>query len=295
MLSFLDKQIYIYRDDENHSTVSGNKLHKLKPNIELAIESSSRGVVSFAGPYSNHLHALAWACNSQNLASIGIVRGELHSTLTPTLRDCRKWGMKLIPFNRKDFRESQDWLNDQSSPVYTHEELPEIFPHLPKELLIIPEGGSNLLAIDSLAQAYSSIFERPELYNITHAVCATGTGATLAGLYKSAPDQVKVIGIQAVAEGEATLNRIRQWLNVDLSNLNVVEGHLGGFAKQPKELLEFIERFESSYNIPLDPVYNGKVLYKLLKMSEQGYFSPTDRVLIINTGGLQGKRGAASN
>ena len=82
-------QIVVLREDLNHPIVSGNKLHKLRPNIEYAKQHNGNCIISFGGPYSNHLHALAWACKEACLNSIGVIRGELHESLTPTLQDCR--------------------------------------------------------------------------------------------------------------------------------------------------------------------------------------------------------------
>ncbi|GAA6138130.1 pyridoxal-phosphate dependent enzyme [Arenicella sp. 4NH20-0111] len=302
--SILQHNVLIYRDDQNHPTVSGNKLHKLSPNLELAINSGCHGVVSFGGPYSNHLHALAWACKSRTLASVGIIRGELHSKLTPTLKDCSQWGMSLVAMNRAKFRECQEWISQTNqaqptaTPIFSHQLLPNIFPQLPENFLIIPEGGSNQLAIQSLAQAYEPLFEQAEYAEVTHAVCATGTGATLAGLRLAAPKGVSVLGIQAVAEGDATLKRIHDWLGTSSldsneSALSIIPGHLGGFAKTTTELLEFINDAETVYGVPLDPIYNAKVLFALENLACSGYFSSTDKILVIHTGGLQGNRGIA--
>jgi 1-aminocyclopropane-1-carboxylate deaminase len=280
----------IYRDDLNHPTVSGNKLHKLKPNIELAKKLECRTLLSFGGAYSNHLHALAWASMEAGLASIGLVRGELHAELTPTLADCRTWGMRLLPTPRKTYRELQDTLAAGNMTYLAQDLLPQLFSNIPKNTLVIAEGGSNALAIKSLTNAYQEIFEQARYENITHAVCATGTGATVAGLSKAVPNGVKVIGVQAVAEGDATGARIHSWLGHTPNNLEIMPGHLGGFAKTPNELLRFIQEFESTRGIPLDPIYNGKVLYKLANLAKEGYFSPKDKVLVIHTGGLQGKR-----
>lgn len=263
-------------------------MHKLRPNITFAKSHGLDTVLSFGGAYSNHLHALAWACKEAGLASIGLVRGELHNELTPTLRDCKTWGMQLLPITRKAYRNLQNTLLAGGTANLLDVGLPYSLIETAKSSLVIPEGGSNLMAIESVAQAYRPIFSDPRYKNVTHAVCATGTGATLAGLYKAAPRGVKVIGIQAVAEGDATIDRIQNWLGNDVTNLSIVAGHLGGFAKKPCDLLEFIDDFESQHKIPLDPIYNGKVMFKLTQMAKQNYFAKTDKVLVIHTGGLQG-------
>jgi len=305
-------EVVVYRDDVNHDVVSGNKLHKLTPNIARAKERNHTAVLSFGGPYSNHLHALAWACKEAGLMSIGVVRGELHRSLTPTLQDCQKWGMKLIAAPRQAYRDCLNLLptDDSLSLVNDCAIKPILSSLINKELnkeelnndtlsaiqfdrtLVIPEGGSNMLAIASLKNAYRSVFNALDGQGITHAVCATGTGATLAGLYKSAPESVSVIGVQAVAEGGATLQRIRTWLDCTdtPSRLTLYEGHLGRFAKMTPELVSFMSEFEAQYKIPLDPVYTGKVMLGLSKMIEAGRFNASDKILFIHTGGLQGKR-----
>lgn len=297
-LSLAGTDIIVYRDDLNNAAVSGNKLHKLTPNIKLAKDRGCSSVLSFGGPYSNHLHALAWACKNAGLASIGVVRGELHATLTPTLKDCQRWGMKLVSSPRKDYRAFQEalLLDDEPCLASNFSLIRSLEPLEPLELentLVIPEGGSNVAAIESLCEAYQTVFKLADCENLTHAVCATGTGATLAGLYNAAPEHVKVIGVQAVAEGSATFDRVCSWLSAkktDTSRLTIKEGHLGRFGKMPLELIDFIDRFEAQYDIPLDPVYTGKVMLKVSQMIEAGYFKATDKVLFIHTGGLQGKR-----
>lgn len=280
------------RDDLNHPVVSGNKLHKLAPNIELAKANHCTGALSFGGPYSNHLHALAWACKDAGLASTGIVRGELQEALTPTLLDCRAWGMTLVACSRKDYRAYQDTLSQQAAPCFANDLPPEWVQGNPKKTLVIPEGGSNAIAIESLATAYKTALAQPDGRDITHIVCPTGTGATLTGVLNAAPTHIKLIGMQAVAEGDATLRRIEQWYGGSAENLTIQACHLGRFGKITTELKTFIGEFEREFGIPLDPVYNGKAMLELTKMIDAGHFNTEDTLLFIHTGGLQGKRHA---
>jgi len=282
--------ITIYRDDRSHGIVSGNKLHKITPNIKLAKASNCSTVLSFGGPYSNHLHALAWACKDASLNSIAIVRGELQPGLTPTLEDCKKWGMRLIPSQRKDYRKYQEMLSLQTEPYFANRLNLPLPLDTPENTLVLAEGGSNAIAVESIKEAYSQIYQSEQCKHITHAICATGTGATLAGLYMATPSHIKTIGVQAVSEGEATLKRVHDWINEKPTRLKIVEGHLGGFGKITTELKEFICSFEETYGIPIDPIYNGKVMIKLFEMIKHKHFETTDKILLIHTGGLQGKR-----
>ena len=57
----------IKRDDLIHKEVSGNKWRKLKYNIIQAEQSQKKGVLTFGGAYSNHLIAVAAACNELSI------------------------------------------------------------------------------------------------------------------------------------------------------------------------------------------------------------------------------------
>lgn len=297
MTALPKNKFLLHRDDLSHETVSGNKLHKLKPSLERAKCQGYRTLLSFGGAYSNHLHAMAFACQQIGLNCIGMIRGELLPELTPTLKDCQAWGMQLQAISRKDYRACQGLLQT-CEPEACLSAISDLLPLSTQEMLgeqpcalVIPEGGSNTEAVQSLADAYSDLFTRHEFAGVTHAVCATGTGATLAGLRLAAPNRVKVLGIQAVAEGDATIERIKSWIGTEANNLDILPGHLGGFAKTDPGLMNFINTFEADRGILLEPIYTGKMLYKLTELAKQDYFKSSDRVLAIHTGGLQGRRG----
>lgn len=76
-------QLFIKRDELIHPVIQGNKWRKLKYNLLAAAEQSADTLLSFGGPYSNHLHALAAAGQMFNFKTIGIVRGERPRTLSP--------------------------------------------------------------------------------------------------------------------------------------------------------------------------------------------------------------------
>ena len=46
--------------------------------------------------------------------------------------------------------------------------------------------------------------------------------------------------------------------------------------------------FKTTYKIPLDPVYTGKMLFGIFDMIEKGKFVKGSKILAIHTGGLQG-------
>ena len=66
--------------------------------------------------------------------------------------------------------------------------------------------------------------------------------------------------------------------------------HFGGYAKWDESLIQFINDFRAQTNIPLDPIYTGKLFYGVVKQVKQNKLTP-DELLIIHSGGLQGIAG----
>lgn len=64
----------------------------------------------------------------------------------------------------------------------------------------------------------------------------------------------------------------------------------GGYAKTSAQLIEFIQFFEKQYQIPLEPIYTGKMLFGIFDLIEKAYFPPHTRILAIHSGGLQGRQ-----
>ncbi|MEM1002050.1 MAG: 1-aminocyclopropane-1-carboxylate deaminase/D-cysteine desulfhydrase, partial [Bacteroidota bacterium] len=67
--------------------------------------------------------------------------------------------------------------------------------------------------------------------------------------------------------------------------------HFGGYAKINNELIAFINAFKSDFNIPLDPIYTGKMMFGITDLINKNYFPDGARILAIHTGGLQGIMG----
>ena len=81
-----DYQVFIKRDDLIHPYISGNKWRKLKYNLLHFMEGSYDGIISFGGPFSNHLVALATSCNILDLPCLGLVRSLVLDSNNPTLQ-----------------------------------------------------------------------------------------------------------------------------------------------------------------------------------------------------------------
>lgn len=270
-----DFSLSIKREDLLIPEISGNKFRKLKYQLEAILNSNIKTVVTFGGAYSNHIAAVAAAGNTYGIKTIGIIRGEeLIDEIydNPTLSFAKKQGMKLEFVTRSVYR-----LKEKPSFIET---LRQKFG----DFHLIPEGGTNTLAIKGCT----------EILNIDDSdfdyICVSvGTGGTLAGIVSSLLPHQKAIGFSAL---KGTFQKELIEKTTSNKNFEIIDTYnFGGYAKIDDQLIRFINDFKQKHNIPLDPVYTGKMMYGVLDLIEKQYFKKNSRILAIHTGGLQGIAG----
>jgi 1-aminocyclopropane-1-carboxylate deaminase len=93
-----------------------------------------------------------------------------------------------------------------------------------------------------------------------------------------------------VVDDESLNTRISEFSEKE--NFELVEAHDGGYGKITDANIRFINGFAEKYGIPLDPVYTGKMMKRILELIEEGFFPDGSRILAFHTGGLQGIEGA---
>ena len=271
----LNAQVSLKPDYLIHSTVSGNKYRKLKYNLQKAQSENYKGILTFGGAFSNHIAATAAAGQALNIPTVGVIRGEELASkieLNSTLKYAKSCGMHLEYVSRSDYKQKND-------AAYL-KLLLENF----KNFYVIPEGGTNALAIKGCQEILSQ-----EDLSFDIICCAVGTGGTIAGLINSSLPTQKIIGFPALKGG---------FLNEDIckfatqSNWELWEAyHFGGYAKVDSKLISFMNHFKTSYKIPLDPVYTAKMMYGIFDAIQTGKIPKNAKVLAIHTGGLQGIEG----
>jgi 1-aminocyclopropane-1-carboxylate deaminase len=261
--------LWIKRDDQIHSIISGNKWRKLKHCLAHALSMGSSKIVSMGGPYSNHLHALAYAGNILGLETEAYVRGEQQRN--PTLDELSRWGMVLHFVSRLEYRALRE-----GKPT-----------KIGDDAFWLPEGGATDLALLGVAELVAEIDMD---YDVI--CCPCGTGATLAGLVRAVPATKLVLGFSALKNGNFLNQEVEKLASTNFTNWKIVEAyHFGGFARSNLELVEFIRAFHNKTQIQLEPVYTGKMIYGIEDMIRKGFFSEGQRIIAIHTGGLQGNRG----
>ncbi len=270
--------IDIKREDNIHPEVSGNKFRKLKYNILKAIENNHHSVLTYGGAYSNHIAATAAAAKLHNLKSIGIIRGDeiedkfhRYPEQNSTLAFAKSQGMTFHFINREKYK--------QKDTIPEIEKLKDIFG----DFYRIPEGGTNALAVRGCEDILN---QDDDQYQII--ACCVGTGGTLAGLVNASQPKQHVFGFSALKGHQH--HEILQYVNKN--NFSIFQDHeFGGYAKTNEKLIEFINAFFHCTSIKLDPIYTGKMMFKLFKMVEQGKFERNTKILVIHSGGLQGVKG----
>jgi 1-aminocyclopropane-1-carboxylate deaminase len=265
-------RMLLKRDDLIDPDLPGNKWRKLKGNLLAAAEQGYTTLLTFGGAYSNHLRATAAAGQAFGFATIGVVRGEEHRPLNPVLADALRRGMRLTYVDRTRYRQKHS---------------PELIASLRDrwgDFYLIPEGGSNELAVLGCAELVAEIEEHFDII-----CCPVGTGGTLAGIAAGLPARRRAIGFSALkgayslTDEVAALHRRTYGHSFDNWHINF-DYHCGGYAKRSAELNDFILTFERAHGITLDWIYVAKMMLGVFTMAEHGSFSPGTTLISVITG-----------
>jgi 1-aminocyclopropane-1-carboxylate deaminase len=255
----------------NHPFISGNKWWKLKYNLEEAARLGKKKLLTFGGAYSNHIYAMAAAANELGFELVGIIRGEETLPLNSTLAFAKGKGMQLHYVTREDYRK-------KTEPDF-QKKLTDLFG----DFYLIPEGGTNELAVKGVAEFANSLLRELKFDYLSLPV---GTGGTIAGIISGLDAEKKIIGFPALKGAQFLEREIRTYTDKENWQL-MYDYHFGGYAKSTKELTDFMEQFERAHNIPLDPIYTAKMMFGIFDLVKQGFFKRGSTLLIVHTGGLQ--------
>jgi len=265
-------RLFVKRLDKVHPFISGNKWFKLKYNLIEAKKLGYTTLLTFGGAYSNHIAATAFLAKDKRFKSIGIIRGEEHFPLNPTLHFAKENGMELNYVSRADYRL-------KSTPRFL-DKLKSQFG----EFYLLPEGGTNELAIKGAEEILDANNTQDYI------CCSVGTGGTITGIINASCSMQQVIGFPAIKGSDALLKDVRCW--ADNNNFEFINNYIyGGYGKLPKSIVEFINEFYKTQDIALDAVYTGKMMMGVLDLVAKDYFPRESTILAIHTGGLQGNKG----
>jgi 1-aminocyclopropane-1-carboxylate deaminase len=264
--------LYIKREDLSHPYVSGNKFRKLKYNLLQVIQEKKKTILTFGGAFSNHILAVAAAGKENGFRTIGIIRGEeLAEKIAEnhTLQKAQELGMVIEFVSRETYRDK----NSEEFIINLKEKFGDFY--------LLPEGGTNDLAIKGCEEVLTK-----RDADFDYICCAVGTGGTIAGIINCSKPSQQVLGFPAL-KGDFLKEDICKFAKNNNWEL-ITNYHFGGYGKVTEELIFFINEFYQQYEIPLDPIYTGKMVFGVLDLIEKKWFPDNSKILLLHTGGLQG-------
>jgi 1-aminocyclopropane-1-carboxylate deaminase len=265
-------RLYLKRDDLINEDIPGNKWRKLKYNVEAARAECRDVILTFGGAYSNHIRAVASAGYHFGFSTIGVIRGEEHLPLNPSLSYAASLGMRLAYLDRAAYREKMR---------------PEIIEMLHQQFgdfFLLPEGGSNDKAARGCAEIAAEISQPFDVI-----CCPCGTGGTLAGLAHGLAAGQRALGFAALKGGQFLAREVEELqvhaFGESSGNWAIEYGfHFGGYAKRKPELDLFIADFRQRHGLSLDWIYTAKMMYGIYALAGSAVLPPGSTVVALITG-----------
>ena len=289
--------IYIKRDDQTGSEISGNKIRKLEYSIYEALENGCDTLITCGGIQSNHARATAAAGIKLGMRAILVLRSDETPEMEGNYFLDKVIGADVRIISSDDYRERRMEIMQKikaESDAEGH------------KAYIIPEGASN--GIESLGyySAMKEIKEQEKELGIKfdRIVAAVGSGGTYAGLCMGNAEffngEKKITGFIVCDDAEffkkkseEIIEEAQKYLDksiiIKAEEMDIIDGYVGiGYAQSRDEELEFIQKTAKKEGVIFDPVYTGKAMYGMMNELEKGTFKKGENVLFIHTGGLFG-------
>jgi 1-aminocyclopropane-1-carboxylate deaminase/D-cysteine desulfhydrase-like pyridoxal-dependent ACC family enzyme len=265
-------RLLLKRDDLINPQIGGNKWRKLQPNLAVARAAGHDRLLTFGGAYSNHIRATAAAGHYYGFSTVGVIRGEEHLPLNPSLAQAAGHGMTLTYLDRTTYR-------DKDNPRLI-EALRQEFG----EFYLLPGGGSNPEGVRGCAAIPAEITEPFDVI-----CCPCGTGTTLAGVAGGLRPGQRAIGFSALKGGEFLNAEVetlqRQAFGSRSGDWQIECGfHFGGFARRTTALDEFTAGFRTRHGLLLDWTYTAKMIYGIYALAGHSAIPPGATVTAIITG-----------
>lgn len=280
--------LFLKRDDLLHPLIHGNKWRKMEPLIAELQQEAYKGILTFGGPFSNHIYAVAAAGKRYGFPTAAIVRGQAADLSNPTLTFARSRGMQIFPVSKRDY--------DAGLESAAVREIIADFP----DYFHLPEGGSTLAAARNCIHISQEILDQldQEAGGPLFIAVPAGTGCTAAGMIAGLGDAGTVLVFPAAPYGadETSIRaRIAEILPGPVPDFKLIADYCrDGFAAFRPEWINFAADFYLENGVLLDPIYTLKLVYGLFDLLSKGYFPAGSTVVAVHTGGLQAWAGFSS-
>ncbi len=288
---YMEREIYIKRDDITGMVPGGNKLRKLEYLVADALQQGADVLLTAGAIQSNHVRQTAAVAAKVGLKCMALLENPINSHDQNYLANGNRllldlFGVEVINVGQ---------LTDPDAQLQEQAELLQAQGFRP---YVIPVGGSNLLgALGYVSCAQEIALQSEDLQNFSAVIVASGSGGTHAGLavglehYLPGTD---LVGIAVSRQAEAQKGKIESLrcpLAAELGweasqDLQVWDRYYQpgyGFSNQAgNQAIRLVAQLEG---ILLDPVYTGKAMAGLLDGITQQRFTSQGPLLFIHTGG----------
>lgn len=288
--------IFLKRDDQTGTEMSGNKVRKLEFSVKEALDQGCDLLITCGGIQSNHARGTAAVAAKLGISSYLVLRTDGEEGIDGNYFLDKVLGAKIRFITPEEYREKR------------MEIMESIKEELSKEgynPYIIPEGASNGIGTFGYFKAMEEIVQQEKEMGIKFdaIVMAVGSGGTYSGLFlanKIMGYGAKIYGVNVSNDEKYFKNQIEKVINESLfyidktfqfskEEINIIDGYVGrGYALSRSEEIEFIHEVAKLEGVILDPVYTGKAMYGLVNEIKEGNFKKHNNILFIHTGGLYG-------
>ncbi len=288
--------IYIKRDDQTGSEISGNKVRKLEFAVKEALDKGCDLLITCGGIQSNHARATAAVAAKLGMSSCLVLRSSGEEEIEGNYFLDKVLGAKIKFITPEEYREKRMEIMEEVKAELSAQ------GHKP---YIIPEGASNGIGTFGYFEAMKEIDlqEKESGIKFDAIVVAVGSGGTYGGLFlanKIMGYDKNIYGVNVCDDEEYFKKQIEKvikesicYINESITftkeEINIIDGYVGkGYALSRLEEIEFIHELAKLEGIILDPVYTGKAMYGLVNEIKKGNMEKHRNILFIHTGGLYG-------
>ncbi len=291
-------RLWIKRDDCTGLATGGNKTRKLEFLMGEALAEGADCVITQGAVQTNHGRQTAAIAARLGLRCIILLEHRVTTEDPDYLYNGNVLLDRLLGAELRDYPSGGD-MNAALEPVAAEVRAAGGRPYL------IPGGGSNVTgALGYVACAEELLYQaNARSLRIDYVVHATGSAGTQAGLVaglEAMSSGIPVLGIGVRAPREKQEENVHRLAEAVAERIGLKGGirrerviancdYVGaGYGIPTPGMIEAVELFARQEGILLDPVYSGKGAAGLIDLVRKGYFSKSDNVVFVHTGGAAG-------
>ncbi len=285
--------VWIKRDDQTGSDLSGNKIRKLEFLLAEALERRADIVITCGGIQSNHCRATAIAARRLGMDSVLFLRGARPAEAAGNVLLDLLVGARPVYITPEEYARRGEIMAAEAARLASQGRRP----------YVIPEGGSNALGSWGYVAMLEELAAQGFADRVRHLFCATGSAGTLAGLSIG----IRLLGLKtriwgvAVCDNEAYFRGrvfeiagefrerfgIGPGTGIPSGEIHVIEGYRGpGYAQTYPRLIDLVRRVAREEGVFLDPVYTGKAFLAMCDRLADGSIPAAEEVAFLHTGGI---------